>query len=176
MPYVRANTESRIIEFIEAPVSGFQSVDVRVDIYSYLKSEWHANNTLQKLKFPFRSFGDPTGESQIGPYIFIDNVSGWRMLPYAADHELILRGNLIPESAVQGLTVPLWLSQSNNTVIIKMRESAQALTVTTGGADANGIANAVWNKATSGMNTAGSVGEHITTKTLTKSQYMSLKE
>jgi len=172
---VQANTHTRTIELLDAPVSGFVELDVRRDIYSNLKSQWQANTELQKLKFPLRSFGDSTGAAQIGPYIFIDNISGWRVLPYPGDHELQFVGNLIPESAVAGETIALWLSQPGFTVLIRQRESAQALTVTTSGADANGVADAVWSSATTPM-TSGTVGEHIVNKLLTKGQFLGLKD
>lgn len=167
----------RTIDLLDAPVNGFSELSITNDIYSQLKQEWLANTQLHPLRFPMRSFGDSTGASQIGPYIFIDNRSGWRLKPYPENHELNVTGNLIPESAVNGDSVPLWNTQGSFTVIIRQRESAQALTntVTVGGTDANGVANAVWAKVPSTM-AANSIGDQVANKLLTKNQFLALKD
>lgn len=125
---VTAHADTRLIEITEAPSSGFVTLDVVTDIYSDLKEDWLTDPLLQVLRFPLRSFGDPIGAQQIGPYVFLNNLAGWRMQPYDADHEVNLIGNLIPESAVQGKTVPLWVSRPGRTIIIPSDRSAQALT------------------------------------------------
>jgi len=131
---VTADPSTRIFTLTEAPVSNRVTLDMRQDFYSALKDDWFglvAN--LDKNKFPMRSFGDPQGSGQIGPYVFLDNLTqGWRVQPYDADHELIIVGNLISESAVAQVIKPLWLSRPGRTITIREVQSAQALTLETG--------------------------------------------
>lgn len=130
---VVADPSTRTIEIVEAPVAGIASIDVRSDVYSALKDDWHLTPSLQRLRFPFRSFGDSIGSGkQIGPYVFFDNSSGWRILPYDVDHELTLVGNMVGESAVLGLDLATWIPRAGRTVVIRDQLSAQALTLETG--------------------------------------------
>lgn len=129
---VTADPDARTITVTEAPTNGVVSLDVVEDIYSPLKDDWLATPTLHPLRFPFRTFGDETGAGQIGPYVFFDNVSGWRMVPFDDDHEVSLVGNLIPESAIQGITRRVWNDRPGRTVSISEKTSAQALTRVTG--------------------------------------------
>lgn len=130
---VVAHPETRYVEIIEAPVGGFTELNVVADIYSALKDDWFTDTTLQPLRFPFTSFGPLIGTEQIGPYVFFDNTAGWRMQPYDDDHEINLKGNLIPKSAVDGLSIPLWLKRPGRTIIIPTDRSAQALSVASSG-------------------------------------------
>ena len=127
-----AHPDTRIIELTEAPVGGRATIDVVTDIYSDLKEDWLADTALQALKFPMRSFGPSQGSAQIGPYVFIDNISGWRMQPYDDDYTLTTIGNLVGESDVQGIFVPLWIPRPGRTIRLAEQLSAQALTVQTG--------------------------------------------
>lgn len=133
MANVYANPNTRTVYLDEPPVDGVVTLDVVTDIYSQLKDDWLASEVLFKLRFPFRSFGDLAGVNrQIGPYVFFDNVSGWRLKPYDADYELYLAGNLIGESAVQQLTLPLWEGRVGRSISIFLQTSNQALTVLDG--------------------------------------------
>ncbi|MDH3291567.1 MAG: hypothetical protein OEO20_11550 [Gemmatimonadota bacterium] len=126
-----ADPDTRIIEITEAPVAGLLSLVVETDIYSDLKEDWLAGATLHPLRFPLSSQGEfKTPATQIGPYVFINNAEGWRILPYDADHELTIIGNLVPND----LTVPLYLSRATRTILVRSEESAQALTVLVDGA------------------------------------------
>ena len=129
---VVADPDLRFITIVEPPVSGLLELNVVDDIYEPLKDDWHADSSLQKLKFPFRTIGDPIGTESIGPYVFINNVSGWRMQPHDSDHEVNLKGNLIPESVVNGLSIPLWVKRPGRTIIIPSDRSAQALSINSG--------------------------------------------
>ena len=131
---VTADPSTRIFTFTDTPVNGQVIVDAVVDFYSALKDEWLAGTAgIDKNKFPMRSFGDEQGSGQIGPYVFVDNVlQGWRLQPHDSDHELFILGNVIGESAVQGLVSPLWLTRPGRTIVIREVQSAQALTRQTG--------------------------------------------
>ncbi len=127
---VSADPDTRIITITEAPVGGFQSLDVVDDVYEGLKDDWRDTASLQRLRFPFRTFGDPkSATEQIGPYVFFNNLDGWRIQPFDVDHELTLNGNLIPESAVQGTTVATYLGRATRSISILLEQSAQALSV-----------------------------------------------
>ena len=130
---VVADPDTRIIEVVEAPVGGLATLDVKIDVYSALKDDWHSTASLQSLRFPFRSFGDPIAAgTQIGPYVFFDNAAGWRFQPYDSDHELTLDGNMVGEAAVIGLERALWVARAGRTIVIRDQLSAQALTLETG--------------------------------------------
>ena len=128
-----ADPDTRIIEITEAPVDGFQALDVQEDIYEPLKDDWFSDSTLQNSKFPFRTFGDPkTATTQIGPSVFFDNLNGWRFQPFDADHTLVINGNIVGESSVEGENVPLFIGRAGRQITILSEQSAQALTVQAG--------------------------------------------
>lgn len=130
---VVADPATRIIEIVEAPVGGLQTLNVQDDIYEPLKDDWHADANLQKLRFPFRTFGDTVDVGkQIGPFIFFNNVAGWRFLPYDVNHELSLDGNLVGESSVQGLSTPIFNARAGRTIFVRDKTSNQATRLETG--------------------------------------------
>ena len=125
--FVTADGDTRIITVTKVPVGGLSSLDAQVDIYSDLKEDWLATPSLQGLKFPLRSFGDPkTPTEQIGPYMFLSNDEGWRLRPYDLDHELTINGNIVAEDT----TLPLWLGRAGRSIVVLSEQSAQALTTT----------------------------------------------
>lgn len=126
---VTADPSTRIIEVTDIPVGGLQRLDVVSEIFSRLKDDWHSTPALQRLRFPFRTFGDPVGAGeQIGPYVFFDNISGWRILPYDVNHQLVLEnGNLVAESDVEGLSFGLINSRAGRTIQVRDQTSAQGL-------------------------------------------------
>jgi len=126
---ITANASTRIIDIDIAPTAGVVTVDVKKDIYSKLKADWVTDTDLQKVRFPFRTFGDPIGAETIGPFVFFDNVAGWRIRPHDSDHDLVFVGNLIPESRVKGTTVPFVLKRTGRTINVSSERSAQALQV-----------------------------------------------
>ena len=148
---VTADPDTRVITVTKVPVGGIVELDVVDDIYEGLKEDWQATATLQRLRFPFTSFGDPkTPTQQIGPYVFFDNASGLRMEPYDASHQLVLNGNLVPTD----VTLPIWLDRTGRTIQILSNESAQALTV-------NADAAAFWDAPRADHVAAGSFGEGV---------------
>ena len=72
------------------------TLNVKVDLYSDAKEDWLVTPALQKMRFPILPLGG--NEIPIGflgeSYILTD---GWRILPYEADHEFIIEGNLFPD-------------------------------------------------------------------------------
>ena len=124
---VVADPETRIISFTQAPVSGSLSVDVAENIYSELKDDWKVSGSLNRLKFPLRPVGGDSisATTNIGKYVFLANDEGWRMLPFDADHEVFLIGNIYAEDA----TLTLWNSRPGRTVVIQAERSNQALIV-----------------------------------------------
>ena len=131
---VVADPDTRIITVIEAPVAGFQTLDVVSDIFSPLKVDWLTTPALHRVKFPLRhQIGEQTGSGQIGPYVFLANDEGWRMQPYDIDHVLTILGNLRGEAAVLGLSgYPIWIARPGRTIVTNNELSAQALTRETG--------------------------------------------
>lgn len=124
MAKVSADPNTRIISFIQAPVSGSQTVDVATDIYSQLKNDWHVSGSLNKLRFPLRPVGgDPISSTEVvGKYVFLANDEGWRLQPYDGDHELSLIGNIFPEDT----TTAIWLARPGRTITIQLERSSQA--------------------------------------------------
>ena len=129
---VTAHPDTRIIEITDPPVNGFATLDVVIDVYSDLKEDWLVNPALQRMRSPLSSFGPFQGTAQIGPYVFLDNISGWRLQPFDADYNLQIVGNLVPLSAVQQFQLPKWIPRPGRTIRVEEQQSAQALTVETG--------------------------------------------
>jgi len=126
---VTADPDTRVIEITKVPVSGVSSIDVVTDIYTGLKDDWRTTAALQRLRFPLRSFGDPkTPTRTIGPYVFLDNGSGWRIRPYDVDHELTVVGNVVAED----VTLPVWLARAGRSILVLEEQSSQALTAAVG--------------------------------------------
>lgn len=125
MTQVTANPDTRIITFTTTPAGGMVSVDVAREIYSQLKIDWLTTPNLQKLKFPFRPVGgDPISATElIGKYVFLANDEGWKLMPYDADYQLSLIGNIFPEDSAQ----TLWLTRPGRTITIQVERSAQSL-------------------------------------------------
>lgn len=125
MTQVTADPDTRIITFTTAPTDGMVSVDVAREIYSQLKLDWLTTPSLQKLKFPFRPVGgDPISATElIGKYVFLANDEGWKLMPYDADYQLSLVGNIFPEDSSK----TLWLSRAGRTITIQVERSAQSL-------------------------------------------------
>ena len=89
--------------------SGITSLDAEVNLYSDLKEDWITNaNGELGFEFPFRTAGGDTlpGGLEAGAFFFLRNDLDWRIRPYEGDHELIITGNLYPESIAYSMTVP----------------------------------------------------------------------
>jgi hypothetical protein len=135
--HVSLDPVARTIELLTAPVGGFVEIGVARDIYSEAKEDWLTTAALRKLRFPLR---DPITAIvrgvQVGPFVFVDNNSGWRLLPYDADHELTLNGDLFPLD--EGL--PLFIPRAGRTILIYGYLSAKTQTALVAG-------NAPWTSA-----------------------------
>lgn len=81
----------------QAPVDGVVTLDFKVDVYSDGKEDWLADDELAKDQFPIRAVGgDPVpGGKVLDPTFFI--LPPWHILPYDADHELRVDGNVYRE-------------------------------------------------------------------------------
>jgi hypothetical protein len=160
MAGISIDTANRIIELTDAPVGGQSSFDVAIDLYSQMKDLWRTTPSLRGLRFPLSPVGgNPTKPGQtLGKYVFLDNDEGWRLLPYDADHELIVEGNIFPSD----FTLPLWIARAGRTIpIFTDRSSLTLIDTAGGGATASEIADAVWDEPLSGHLTAGSAGEAL---------------
>jgi hypothetical protein len=127
------------------------------DLYSRWK-DWVREQTNAKWD---RAFSDSLGGdslgggASLGSYFFISN--GWTIRPQEANHQLVVTGNLFPLPD----TAPVFTATLGNfNVLITSQVSSltqQVLTGGGGGADANSVADAVWNKNLSGLaaDTAG---------------------
>lgn len=80
-----------------APVDGIVSLDFKIDIYSDGKEDWLADVSLTRFQFPIRAVGgDPLpGSKVLDPVFFI--AAPWKILPFDADHELVISGNVYRE-------------------------------------------------------------------------------
>jgi len=133
--HISIDPDTRIIDLLTAPVGGLVTLDMREDIYSEAKEDWIATPSLRKLRFPLR---DPitvfVKGVWVGPFVFVDNESGWRIRPYDADHELTINGDFLASDE----TIPLFLPRSGRTIIGTIVLSARSQTVEVSG-------NAPWN-------------------------------
>lgn len=106
---------ARTITLITPPVDGLVTLGVARDIYSEAKEDWLANSELRKMRFPLR---DPITfiirGVQAGPFVFVDNENGWRIVPYDANHELALEGDMFPLSD----SLPLFTPRTGRTITI----------------------------------------------------------
>lgn len=122
---------TRIIEIIQAPSNGLLSIDVQRDIYSAGKADWLATPALRKLRFPINADGgvDTGGGEYSGRYFYLDNAEGWCILPYDADHELVLVGNLLGTSTTARIVCP----RDARTILVRQKFSSLAQGVATSG-------------------------------------------
>ena len=131
---------------------------------SSIYSDWkrwvtQGDNAKYVPAFDLSVGGNPLGGAVLlGAYYFLQN--GWKIRPQDSDHTLIIEGNLFPVPDDAGLFLPT-VSQRN--VLIAMRTSSltQQLVVEAeggGSVDANAVADAVWTKDISAVNTPGQAG------------------
>ena len=128
--------------------AGVTALDATVDLYSDLKEEWVSDaGGASKLTFPFRTTGgDPLpGGLKLGAYFFLRNDIGWRIRPHEADHEMVVFGNLYPESAALPTFVP---SLGDFTCVIMLERSSLTQVVVSGSGvtaqDKQDIHDKVW--------------------------------
>ena len=126
------DASAKLITLTEAPVSGKVTLDVQIDLFSDSKEDWKANLNLNKYKFLFRdTFGgqDLGGDLFAGAYYFMDNISGWRIKPYEADHELIVNGNLFGVDPSAPIFIP---TTGEFTVLMRLNTSQLTQSVLSG--------------------------------------------
>jgi len=133
---------AKTITIFEAPVGGFTTLDAQIDLYSDAKEDWKNDATLNKFAFPFTTIGgnDLGGGVYAGAYYFLDNVSGWRILPYESSHVLQIDGNLYPLNPAIPIIQP---TAGSFTVVVKFNLSSLTQSVTGGGGGGGAIADAI---------------------------------
>lgn len=113
---VTFNSDTRLITVTAAPVDGVVSLDVQKDLYSDMKEDTLLSDALAANPPAFlpSQGGVPTATGFTGQYYFINNVEGWRIQPYDADHELYLVGNLLAIDT----TAPWWVERASRTIVV----------------------------------------------------------
>ena len=99
---------TKIISLTETPLTGESTVDVQIDLYSDAKEDWLAEEDLSRFTFPWTSIGGQSigGGKLAGQLFFLRNDLGWRIRPFAADHQPLLEGNLFATDTDQDLFTP----------------------------------------------------------------------
>lgn len=97
---------TRIIEIIQAPVSGVVDINFQTDVYSDGKEDWIVSGTLNKLKFPIRSVGGDviSDTKNLGATFFLQY--GWQLRPYSENHRLRIDGNIYTEPSTASVVLP----------------------------------------------------------------------
>lgn len=140
MATVAFDGDKKTITITTAPdASGTVEVDVQRDLYSEAKRQWITDSNLAKYVFPFRTIGgDPIGGGKkAGAYFFLRNDRGWRIVPYAANHEVVFSGNLYREDT----SIPLFDLVPVGSYQIALRLETSSLTQIV---DHETFATAVW--------------------------------
>ncbi len=104
MEKVTHDAANRLIIVTDSPAGGLITIDVLSELYSASKREWLADDTLNRLTFPWVPEGGtvlPSGQTTPRSFILRDP---WKLRPYEADHNLILTGNVFADTG--SLTVP----------------------------------------------------------------------
>lgn len=151
-------------------------------IYSDWK-EWVRTSDNAKYEQAFSVLGgDPLpGALYLGTTIFLEN--NWKIRPYEGDHVLTLTGNLYDRAGAS----PFVSTLGDYNVLINLKVSNLVDTVATGGGSggvtntdiqniAANTATRVWDKATSTITVANSIGVHVKDKVLTKGTFLGLKD
>jgi hypothetical protein len=98
---VTADPVTRIIAVTDIPIlengEYVVDLDIQEELYSDLKKDWVASESLRKLKFPIRAVGgDPLpGSKVLGDTYFI--ASDWKVAPYESSHRFRVNGNFYSE-------------------------------------------------------------------------------
>lgn len=123
---------NRYIEVTEAPAGGIITLDFSADVYSAGKGDWLSDATLSKLMFPIRPIGGdslPGGLKYDSTYFLR---TPWKILPYDADHELVIVGNVFTEDGSQ-----FAVARAGRTISVRLISTFSA------GASATNIAETV---------------------------------
>ena len=161
--YATFDAPTKTITIIKPSVGGAVSINAQSDIYSAAKADWISDNTLNKFRFPFSTIGgdDLGGGVFAGAYYFLDNISGWTILPLEEDHRLTIVGNLFGLDPAQPIVSP---TAGAFTVIVQFERSSLTQAIVTGGgggATAGEIADAVWDEDMAVHVAAGSAGAYL---------------
>ena len=95
---------NRQIVVTVAPTAGVVTIDFAADVYSAGKGDWLTDSTLSRIVFPIRPVGGDAlpGGLKYDSTFFLK--APWKVLPYDADHELIMIGNVFTEDGSQFAT------------------------------------------------------------------------
>lgn len=142
---------------------GVTAVDIQQELYSAWKEDLRLAVGDDLSKFPplfIESIGgnDFGGGKVLSPFLIFNNTDGWRIRGPEENSEIVLDGNLFPESPATAITVPTIGAFTQSLIF---QRSVDAFTVTTGGGDPASIADAVWDEQKSGHVTPGSFGEEV---------------
>lgn len=126
---VTFNAVDHEIVVTSAPISGVVTLDFKIDIYSDGKEDWIADSSLARHTFPIRAVGgDPLpGSLTLDSTFFL--LPPWKIRPYDADHELIVKGNVYRED---GATIFLPRPGRTITATLQTTFSAGATNTATG--------------------------------------------
>lgn len=107
---------------------GVTTLNAKENIYSAWK-RWAVQGDNLKYLQAFTTVGgdDLGGGVSLGAYFFLEN--GWFLRPHAADHRLIVNGNLFTRDGSN----PFAPTDGDFTVIVDMRTSSLTQQVSTGG-------------------------------------------
>lgn len=123
------------------------------------------------MDFPITAIGGNAKPGGVlGTSYFIN--SDWKIAPYEASHRLRIAGNFY---SIDG-TTPFQSQVGTYQLIIEQNLSAlvEVASAAITQADADNIADTVWDEALGDHQTSGTVGEKLK-KDLTKSQFLGLK-
>ena len=129
------NVAARRIELTEAPVDGVISIDLAADLYSGAKDDWLANLGGERAhRFPFitaESAGQDTTGGRDEPAFFRlrNGAEGWRIVPFDADHDLVITGTLIPTDN----TVRMMSARPGRTILV-ITDGSEVAQITQGNA------------------------------------------
>jgi len=155
---------TRIITIIEPPDgNGEILINVKQDLYSDGKEDWRSSEALRRVRFPLRAAGGDAlpGAIDSGTTFFLR--SDWRILPYNADHKLIVEGDLFREDG-GALFLP---TADPHTVQIESRVSALVYVAEGSGSGSSltkqDVEDAVWDAILTGAhhNTINSAGRKL---------------
>jgi hypothetical protein len=129
------------------------------EIYSSWK-EWVKAGNAQYLP----AFGESVGGNELGGgvglsgYYFVRNDLGWRLIHDEFSYEIRVAGDIYPSDPTQ-----VWIDTTPDpySVTFVFQRSAASMVVVGTGADAAGVAAAVWDEALGNHTTAGTTGKRL---------------
>lgn len=124
---VTFDSDARLIVVTTVPVGGIITLDVQKDLYSDMKEDIRNSAILAANPPAFLNSegGVPTASGYTGAYYFLNNVEGWRIQPYDADHQLYLVGNLFAIDP----DVAWWVARAGRTISVSREFSNLAALV-----------------------------------------------